>query len=286
MDEDSAVSLPFDDGRRAIRRQWRNGQWYFSVVDVIAILTDSATPNQYWRDMKRRMSGEGWAETQANCLSLKMLALDGKRRLTDAATVETRLRIIQSIPSPKAEPVKQWLATVGAQRLEEVAAALDEDQRRQLLRGEVADRNRALAATAAGRACSHRATLPSSRTTAIAGCTAARPRDIAARKGLGGTRQILDHMGSTELAANLFRITQTDEKLQQGGASTREEANATHYMVGREVREAIARIGGTMPEDLPTPDRSIQEIEREERRLQQRAQAGRQPPLFGPVEEK
>lgn len=88
-------------------------------------------------------------------------------------------------------------------------------------------------------------------------------------------------MVSTELAANLFRITQTDEKLRQDETASRDEANATHYMVGREVRDAITRIGGAMPEDLLTPVRSIQDIEREEAlRLEHDTRSKRQPSLF------
>lgn len=91
-------------------------------------------------------------------------------------------------------------------------------------------------------------------------------QDIHQRKGLKKSQKILDHMGSTELAANLFRATQTDEKLRNEHIVGREEANVTHFEVGRKVRKAIADIGGTMPEDLPTPERSIQQIEREQQK--------------------
>jgi len=91
-------------------------------------------------------------------------------------------------------------------------------------------------------------------------------QDIHARKGLKKSQKILDHMGSTELAANLFRATQTDEKLRRENIHGKERANATHYEVGRKVRRAIADIGGTMPEDLPTPEKSIKQIEREQRK--------------------
>ena len=120
-DNDHAL-LPFDEDQASetIRRVWHEERWFFSIVDVIAILTESKVPHQYWRDMKRRMSGEGWVETQAKCLPLKMEAPDGKQRLTDAADVETLFRIIQSIPSPQAEPFKQWLAKVARERLDEM----------------------------------------------------------------------------------------------------------------------------------------------------------------------
>lgn len=103
-----------------MRRVWHEGRWFFSVIDMIGLLTDSAMPRRYWTDMKRRLKDEGFDEVYAKCAQLKMESPDGKQRLTDAADTETLLRIIQSIPSPRAEPFKQWLARVGAQRLEEL----------------------------------------------------------------------------------------------------------------------------------------------------------------------
>ena len=108
----------FEDKR--IRTAWdeEKEEWYFSIVDVVAVLTDSPNPQTYWRVMKKRLKDEG-NETVTNCNALKMTAADGKKRLTDVATTEQLLRIIQSIPSPKAEPFKLWLAEVGRERIEE-----------------------------------------------------------------------------------------------------------------------------------------------------------------------
>lgn len=92
-------------------------------------------------------------------------------------------------------------------------------------------------------------------------------RDIARRKGLKPTEDILDHMGSTELAANLFRATQTDEKLRRERIHGKQAANQTHYQVGRKVRETIRELGGTMPENLPTPDKSVKQLEREQKKI-------------------
>ncbi|HOS17854.1 MAG TPA: DNA damage-inducible protein D, partial [Clostridia bacterium] len=89
-------------------------------------------------------------------------------------------------------------------------------------------------------------------------------KEIHTRKGLKKSQKILDHMGSTELAANLFRATQTDEKLRRDKVKGRDAANATHYAVGKKVRQTIRELGGTMPEDLPTPEKSIGQIEREQ----------------------
>lgn len=104
-----------------IRSQWdaQEEKWYFSVIDVIAALTESGNPQVYWRVLKKRLLAEG-NETVTNCNALKMEATDGKFRLTDVADTEQLFRLIQSIPSPKAEPFKQWLAKVGYERLEEI----------------------------------------------------------------------------------------------------------------------------------------------------------------------
>jgi hypothetical protein len=106
---------------KKIRSVWNEAEqkWYFSVIDVIAVLTDSPNPQVYWRVLKKRLKEEG-NETVTNCNALKMQAADGKMRLTDVADVNQLLRLIQSIPSPKAEPFKMWLAKVGQERLEEI----------------------------------------------------------------------------------------------------------------------------------------------------------------------
>lgn len=108
----------FED--QPIRTAWveNEEEWYFSVVDVIAVLTDSDNPQTYWRVLKNRLKKEG-NQTVTNCNGLKMLSKDGKRRMTDVATTEQVLRLIQSIPSKKAEPFKLWLAQVGRERIEE-----------------------------------------------------------------------------------------------------------------------------------------------------------------------
>ena len=109
----------FED--KKVRTLWdaENEKWYLSIVDVIAVLTDSPNPQVYWRVLKKRLKDEG-NETVTNCNALKMPAPDGKMRLTDVADTEQLFRLIQSIPSPKAEPFKQWLAQVAAERLDEM----------------------------------------------------------------------------------------------------------------------------------------------------------------------
>ena len=109
----------FDD--KQVRTHWDSEQekWFIAIVDVIALLTESPNPQVYWRVMKKRLLDEG-NETVTNCNGLKMLAADGKMRMTDVADTEQLFRLIQSIPSPKAEPFKLWLAQVAAERLDEM----------------------------------------------------------------------------------------------------------------------------------------------------------------------
>jgi hypothetical protein len=120
-DTDGKIQL-FEDKR--IRTAWDEDaeEWLFSVVDVVAVLTEQTTQrgaSNYWAKLKERMKAEGANELLTNCQQLKLRAEDGKRRLTDVATTEQILRLIQSIPSPKAEPFKLWLAQVGRERIEE-----------------------------------------------------------------------------------------------------------------------------------------------------------------------
>ncbi len=116
---------------KKIRTEWNEKEedWYFSVVDVITVLTDSVNPTAYWRKLKQRLKEEG-NETVTNCHTLKMKALDGKMRLTDVVNTKELLRLVQSIPSPKAEPFKVWLAQVGSERFDEIA-----DPEKAILRG-------------------------------------------------------------------------------------------------------------------------------------------------------
>ena len=118
MAENTQIKL-FED--RKVRSVWdeETEKWYFSIVDVVAVLTDSKDPSAYWRKLKQRLKEEG-NETVTNCHGLKMLAPDGKMRLTDVADSEQLFRLIQSIPSPKAEPFKLWMAEVASTRLDQL----------------------------------------------------------------------------------------------------------------------------------------------------------------------
>ena len=118
MPQNDKIQL-FEDKR--IRTAWdeEKEEWYFSIVDVCEVLSETDNPRRYWSDLKRKLKSEGAVEVYEKIVQLKMTASDGKKRLTDVADTEQLLRIIQSIPSPKAEPFKLWLAQVGRERIEE-----------------------------------------------------------------------------------------------------------------------------------------------------------------------
>lgn len=109
----------FED--KKIRRTLHNGEWYFSIIDIVRVLTNSSDPNRYWPELKRKLiEDEGFAQLLDKIEQLKLESSDGKKYLTDTANTETIFRIIQSIPSPKAEPFKRWLAQVGYERVKEI----------------------------------------------------------------------------------------------------------------------------------------------------------------------
>ena len=267
--EASAALEAFES--RAVRRTWHEGQWWFAVVDVIAALTDSPNPEGYLKDLRRRDPelAKGWGQIAT---PLRMTTPGGTQAL-NCATVEGVLRVIQSIPSPRAEPFKRWLAQVGYERIQEsdnrsALEALSEAQRRLMLRDELSLHNKHLAAAAKDAGVEtpiDYAVFQDHGYKGLYGGLGA--KDIHARKGLKKSQKILDHMGSTELAANLFRATQAEDKLRREGIKGKTAANRTHLEVGRKVRQTIQELGGTMPESLPSPDKSIKQLERDRQRI-------------------
>lgn len=105
---------------RQIRKAFHEGEWWFSIIDVVEVLVGGDRPRKYWNDLKKKLTAEGYFEVSEKIGQLKMAAPDGKQRLTDCANTETLFRVIQSIPSPKVEPLKRWLAKVGKERLDEI----------------------------------------------------------------------------------------------------------------------------------------------------------------------
>lgn len=119
MTKTDLVRIAVFEGQH-IRKTMHQGEWWFSVIDIIEVLTGNSRSRKYWNDLKKKLTVEGYAEVSEKIGQFKMTAPDGKMRLTDCATTETMFRIIQSIPSPKVEPLKQWLAKVGYERIEEI----------------------------------------------------------------------------------------------------------------------------------------------------------------------
>ncbi len=105
---------------KQIRRVWHEEAWWFSIVDVVEVLTETANPRRYWSDLKRKLEAEGFGELYEKIVQLKLESSDGKKYATDCADTPTMFRIIQTIPSPKAEPFKRWLAQVGYERVQEI----------------------------------------------------------------------------------------------------------------------------------------------------------------------
>jgi len=119
MTKTDLVRVALFDGKR-IRKILSEDEWWFSIIDIVKVLTASNNPKRYWSDLKRKLAKEGYSELYDKIVQLKFVAADGKYYATDCANTETMFRIIQSIPSPKVEPLKRWLAKVGRERIEEI----------------------------------------------------------------------------------------------------------------------------------------------------------------------
>jgi DNA-damage-inducible protein D len=265
-------------------RQSEKDREFWSARDLAHVLGYTQ-----WRNFEQaisrairacRNSGQESANHFAEVSKMVSIGSGAQRNVKDYQLSRYACYLIIQNADPEKEIVAlvQTYFAVQTRRQEvadaEILANLNENQRRLYLRGQLADHNRDLseAANQAG---------------VITGLDFAifhdhgymglygglRAQDIHRRKGLNKGQQILDHMGSTELAANLFRATQTEEKLRREQITTKDGANAAHYQVGQVVRRTIQELGGTLPEQLPTPEASIKQLEAEERK--QHRQAGR-----------
>jgi hypothetical protein len=119
MANDEGIRIAVFEGKH-IRKVLHDGEWWFAVIDIVEVLTKSSIPKRYWSDLKRKLAKEGYIQLYEKIVQLKFVASDGKFYATDCANTETMLRVIQSIPSPKVEPHKRWLAKVGKERIDEI----------------------------------------------------------------------------------------------------------------------------------------------------------------------
>src|SRR6266571_3365258 len=280
---------PFD----AIRREDENGNEYWSARELYKLLGYSTWQKfqQSIEEAKKACKNSGQAILDHFNLQVKMIkAGKGAKRPTEDyhLTRYACYLIVQNAdPSKPIVALGQTYFAYQTRRQEiadELALTnLPEDQKRLILRSMLATFNVRLAEAAqlAGVIDPYDfATFYDYGYIGLYG--GLRENEIHARKELTEKQKISDHMGSEELGANIFRATQTDAKLRRDQVSQKDQANITHYQVGHEVREAIKRLGGTMPENLPTPDESIQELQRKE---QKRLKQGPQAPLFDQEQE-
>ena len=234
--------------------QWRNFQKVISTAQIACKISQQCVADHF-----------------AEVSKMITLAKGAQRKVIDYRLTRYACYLIVMNGDPRKEVIAlgqtYFAVKTRQQELAELYDRLSEDEKRLFIRGDIKQKNMLLAEAA------HKAGIITNQEYATfqdagyrglyGGMTA---RDIAEHKGLTNGEEILDYMGGEELAANLCRITQTEAKMRREGTSTPTEANAAHYQVGKAVRETIAGLGGTMPEELPTPDKSIKELEAEQRK--------------------
>ena len=245
--------------------QWRR---FCDAIDraIVSCKLNEQEPSFHFANASKTVEMPSGARSKQNM----GFAGAGKTRkeISDYRLTRFACYLIVMNGDPRKEPIAHgqmyFAVKTRQQEVRELYERLDEDGKRLFLRGDIKQKNMLLyeAAKRAGIQTTYEyAIFTDKGYMGLYGGLKA--DDIAYRKGLGINQEILDYMGSVELAANLFRITQTEDALTKSGVTDKQAAGAVHYKVGREVRDAIERIGGTMPEDLPTPEKSIPELKRE-----------------------
>ena len=265
MGDDSQSIVLFD--REPVRRVRHEGRWFYSVVDTCAVLAQSTNPTAYWRKLKQRLH-EGHSETVTNCHGLKLRAPDGKMRETDCADTENLLRIIQEIPSPNAEPFKRWLASVGADIIEDA----EEDRLRLEYRQQGIEIKQGLHDEIHTRGVQHPIAHAEferrGHQVFYDGETIAETED---RREIP-QGQLQAWMGSEEIADNFFRDAQSRAYIRRLDIQGRESVMQAHETVSQTVRDTILDLGNTPPEQLPTAVKSIDQARKDEQRRAQRGQ--------------
>lgn len=238
-----------------IRRVSIDGEWYFSIIDVVKTLTASNNPRRYWSDLKRNLDNEGFRQLYESIVQLKLTSADGKKYLTDVADTETILRIIQSVPSKKAEPFKMWLARVGKERLDEIeqpAKAIERAKGYYLAKGYSAEWVQTRTASIdtrhtftdklkeAGVKESYQyAILTDELYKSSFGLTSSEYKD---HKSLNKKDSLRDNMTPLELAATIFSEATSTEIITKTGAKDFVETKKAIHIAGNITKEAIDKI--------------------------------------------
>ena len=244
--------------------------WYARELQVALEYTEWRNFEKSVKRAKEACTASGFVETDHFVDVNKMidLAKGAQREIADIKLSRYACYLIVMNGDPRKEVIAlgqtYFAVKTRQQEIADNVAQLSEDDKRLAIRDEVTIRNKFLASSAKAAGVVTPADYAVFQNRGYQGLyNGLGMKDIHKRKGLKKNEQILDHMGATELAANLFRITQTDDKLRRENIKGKEQANETHYAVGKKVRQTIAELGGTMPENLPTPEKSVKALKKE-----------------------
>lgn len=299
MEQGSETNEPSDKSLfEQIRGESEDGIEFWSARDLAEVLGYKTNYRNFKNAIAKakvacETSGQPVADHFANTRKMVVIGSGAHREVDDVhlSRYACYLVVQNADPSKEVVALGQTYFAVQTRRQEETDELPDltEEQKRLYLRGQLANHNRQLADAANLAGVVMAMDFAIFQDHGYLGLYGGlRARDIHTRKGLKKSHHILDHMGSTELAANLFRATQTEEKLRREQIKGKEKANRTHFAVGQEVRKTIKRLGGTLPEDLPTPGESIQQLQNQARKLLkpgQEPELGLQLPLLSEGED-